>query len=124
METKKTIEDVKNEVAILTSEQQQLLKDTIIFGTWGDGDYEFINAEGEIKAAHMYGYRTNDAKKAGNFSGRQVSAMFRAIYAKLCPKGVGRIISHHSDWWGNGSGDMLFIRGEYVGAFKKWAKQK
>lgn len=73
----------------------------------------------------MMGYCTNDAKKAGNFSGRKVSAMFRSIYKKLCPEfhyQIGRYISHCNDWWGDGSGDMLFIRSEYVDAFEEWAR--
>ena len=46
----KTVEDVKKVVSVLTEEQQQLLKDTLKHGCWGDGEYEFLKespAEGE-----------------------------------------------------------------------------
>ena len=35
----KTVEDVKKVVSVLTEEQQQLLKDTLKYGCWGDGAY-------------------------------------------------------------------------------------
>lgn len=81
----KTIEDVKRLVAVLTDEQQQLLKDTINKGGWGDGEYEFLRypaatGNDNTETVWMYGYCTNDAKLAGHFQGRQVSAMFRSIY--------------------------------------------
>ena len=122
-----TIEKVKEIVAVLTAEQQQLLKDTINYGAWGDADNTFLGENGDYETVMMFGYCTNDAKNAGHFSGRKVSAMFRAIYAKLCAADnhtVGRYISHCRDWWGDGRGDMLFIREGYYEAFEEWAKQK
>lgn len=127
----KTIEDVKRLVAVLTDEQQQLLKDTINKGGWGDGEYEFLRypaatGNDNTETVWMYGYCTNDAKEAGHFQGRKISAMFRSIYKKLCTHNhnrTGYVISHCNDWWGDGSGDMLFIREEYVDAFEQWAKQ-
>ena len=112
-------------VSVLTPDEQQLLKDTIIHGFWGDADYEFLTEENEIETVSMYGYCTNDAKNAGDFSGRKVSAMFRSIYKKLCTQHnnqIGRYISHCNDWWGNGSGDMLFIRHTVTYAFEEWAR--
>ena len=121
---KASIEDIVLVVSVLTEEQQQLLKDTINYGAWGDADYEFLTENGEIETVPMFGYCTNDAKRAGHFSGRKVSAMFRSIYRKLCnPSGIGMIISHCTDWWEDGSGDMLFIRERFVDAFEEWAKQ-
>lgn len=121
---KANIENVELIVSVLTEEQQQLLKDTINYGAWGDGDFNFLNADGSWTTDMMYGYCANDAKRAGHFSGRKVSAMFRSIYRKLCdPAGIGMAISHCSDWWGDGSGDMLFIRVRFVDAFEEWAKQ-
>lgn len=73
----------------------------------------------------MYGYCTNDAKNAGNFRGRVVATMFCSIYKKLCAarsNSFGRYLSHWNDWWGNGSGDMLFIRSEHAELFEEWAK--
>ena len=34
-----TIQQVEEIVSVLTAEQQQLLKDTIRYGSWGDADY-------------------------------------------------------------------------------------
>lgn len=67
---------------------------------------------------------TNDAKQGGHFKGRQISTMFRSIYKKLCPdKHTGRFISQCNDWWGDGTGDMLFVRFEIVDELEKWASQ-
>jgi hypothetical protein len=127
----KTVEDVKKVVSVLTGEQQQLLKDTLNHGCWGDGDYEFLKespAEGEnpFETDRMMGYCTNDAKNAGHFEGRKISAMFRSIYRKLCPENrnqTGHILSHCRDWWGDGTGDMLFIRESWYRAFEEWSKE-
>ena len=126
---KATIEDVKKVVSVLTEEQQQLLKDTIRFGAWGDTDESFLNENGDSEESGAYVYITNEAKKGGHFTGRKIAGMFRSIYSKLCPKkcsswaGIGEVITHCSDWWGDGSGDVLFIRDEYVDAFENWAIQ-
>lgn len=120
--TMKTVQEI---VSVLTQEEQQLLKDTINYGSWGSGDYEFVDKQGQIETAQMYGYCTNDAKDGGHFSGRIVSTMFRSIYKKMCScckNQLGEIISHCNDWWEDGSGDMLFIRENYVDEFEKWAK--
>lgn len=121
----KTIEDVKKIVSVLTDEQKQVLKDCINHGCWGDGEYEFLDENGKVETVMMYGYCTNDAKNGGHFSGRKMSGLFRGIYHRLCSKDyghkVGRVLSHCTDWWGDGSGDMLFIRNEYVDAFEQWA---
>lgn len=121
----KTIEQVKAMVAVLTEEQQQLLKDTIVNGTWGDTCESFLNEDGDTEDAMCMVYVTNDAKMAGNFSGRKVSAMFRSIYNKVCKKdGYGEAISHCTDWWGDGTGDVLFIHTDWVDAFECWARNK
>lgn len=121
----KTIENINEITSVLTDVQKQILKDTINCGMWGDCDMSFLDEDGNVETDHCYGYCTNDAKLAGNHSGRAVSANFRAIYKKMCPcdTEIGEVISHFSDWWGDGSGDMLFIRDEYVDAFTEWAKQ-
>lgn len=120
-----TIEDVTIIVSVLTDDEKTILKDCIKHGWWGDGDYEFLDEDGKVETAHMDGFCTNDAKDGGHFSGRKVSAMFRSIYKKLCPfqHTIGRYISHCSDWWGDGRGDMLFIREEYSDTFKEWARE-
>ncbi len=121
-----TIKQVEEIVSVLTAEEQQLLKDTIIHGGWGDSVMEFLDENGEVETVGMYGYCTNDAKAAKHFSGHKVSTMFRSIYKKLCPENhnqIGRYISHCNDWWCDGSGDMLFIRTGYYTAFEEWARK-
>nr|DAZ11394.1 MAG TPA: Reverse gyrase zinc finger [Caudoviricetes sp.] len=120
-----TIQQVEQIVSVLTDDEKQLLKDTINEGGWGDADMEFLDENGNIETVSMYGYCTNDAHLAGHFKGRVVAAMFKAIYKKLCPackNQVGRYISHCNDWWGDGSGDMLFIRTGYYRTFEEWAR--
>ncbi len=120
-----TIQQVEQIVSVLTDDEKQLLKDTINEGGWGDADMEFLDENGNIETVSMYGYCTNDAHLAGHFKGRVVAAMFKAIYKKLCPSynnQVGRYISHCNDWWGDGSGDMLFIRTGYYRTFEEWAR--
>ena len=110
----------------LTEEQQQLLKDTIKHGFWGDSSYEFL-VDGKPETRMMYGYSTNDAKSGGHFEGRKISSMFRSIYSKLGiggkdQLGIGEYVSHCSDWWGDGTGDMIFVRKEAYEDIEEWAK--
>jgi hypothetical protein len=108
----------------LSDKQKQLLKDTIINGCWGTCDSEFVNEKGIIIVSNCVGYVVNLAKEAGHFNGRQISAMFRSIYSKLCPNnGTGNFLSHISNYWDNGSGDALFIKRDYVIAFERWARE-
>ena len=108
----------------LSDKQKQLLKDTIINGFWGTCDSEFINEEGTIIVSNRNGYVVNTAKEAGHYNGRQVSAMFRSIYSKLCSnRGMGNFLSHISNYWGTGSGDALFIKKDYVIDFERWARE-
>lgn len=107
----------------LSGEEVVLLLDTIRYGAWGDCDNEFRDEAGNIETVHCYGYCTNDAQRGGHFKGRKVSAMFRSIYKKLCPDdGIGRYIAHVSDWWGDGSGDMLFLRDGVYQEFEEVTK--
>ena len=124
---KATIHQIEQVVSVLTASEKQLLKDTINHGAWGDSAWEFLDENNNVETAAMYGYCTNDAHLAGHFKGRIVASMFKSIYKKLCPacnNQVGRFISHCNDWWGDGSGDMLFIREGYHSAFEEWASGK
>ena len=123
METKqKQLGSWKEQVELLSQDQQQLLKDTIRYGGWGDGQESFLNPSGEIEEDWFYGYCTNEAKRGGHFSGRQISAMFSQIIRKLCPKnGIGVFFSHCSDWWGDGTGDMFFVRHSISDEVEQWA---
>lgn len=121
------METVEQILSTLTSDEKQILKDAINFGKWGDSDMEFLDENGEIETVSMFGYCTNDAKRAGHFKGRIISSLFKSIYMKLCSANynqTGRYISHCNDWWGDGNGDMLFIRHEYVRQFEIWAEEK
>lgn len=116
---------------LLTDDEKQLLADTINHGGWGNCDMSFINKDGEVVGADCWGYITNRAKDAGHFNGRKVSAMFRSIYRKIENKrpdswykgtGAGEITCHFNNWWGDGSGDVLFIRKPFCDEAEQWAK--
>jgi len=126
----KTFDEILSQISqVLTSEQLQLLKDTIRYGSWGDCEMGFHNSDGVWVSVYCYGYCTNDAKNAGHFSGRKCSAMFRSIYQRLGMLGKGsganEYFAYCNDWWGDGSGDMFFIRenrdDNTVSKFEKWA---
>lgn len=122
----KTVNEI---VSVLSEQQQQLLKDTINKGYFGNDDQSFV-VNGEEIEDDCDVYVTNDAKRAGHFKGREISSMFKSIYSKLCPfkteysnYSMGEVISHCSNWWGDNTGDALFIRREYSTLFEEWAKQ-
>ena len=126
--TTKTFDDV---LALLSDDEKQLLADTINFGGWGSTSMGFFNDNGEVSEEMCYGYITNMAKDAGHFSGHKVSAMFRSIYRKIENKkpdawlkwtGAGEITCHYNNWWGDGSGDVLFIREPFDEVAEEWAK--
>lgn len=122
------METIEIIISELTDDEKQLLKDTIRYGEWGDCDQEFLSDKKEVYTAPCYGYCTNDAKCGGHFKGREISNMFRSIYRKLCTYNskhqIGEYISHCNDWWGDGSGDMLFIKSPYDEAFMVWASNE
>lgn len=52
--------------------------------------------------------------------------MFRSIYKKMCSacdNQAGIHLSHCSDWWADGSGDVLMLRADENAAWRKWAKE-
>ena len=52
--------------------------------------------------------------------------ILRSIYRKLCAANrntIGAQLSHCNDWWGDGSGDMLFVRSAWNKAWMEWAKE-
>lgn len=122
---KPSIENIRTIVSVLTAEERQLLKDTFLYGGWGDTDYEFLDENGKTETVGAWGYCTNDAREGKHFAGRVVATMFRSIYAKLCPANrnqCGAHLSHCNDWWGDGSGDMLFVRSSWNKAWLEWAR--
>jgi hypothetical protein len=123
---KATVEAIREIVKVLTPEEQQLLKDTFLFGGWGDTETEFLNEEGKTETVGAWGYCTNDAREGKHFAGRVVATMFRSIYRKLCTANrnqIGAHLSHCNDWWGDGNGDMLFVRSAWNKAWVEWAKE-
>lgn len=120
-------DQIEELICTLTADEKQLLKDTIRHGAWGDTECDFLDENDNIISDGCYGYCTNDAHLAGHFRGRQVSRMFLSIYKKLCRKNghtVGSWLTHYNDWWGDGSGDMLFIRHGFYHYFDEWADSK
>lgn len=115
--------DVEKLLAKLTENEKQLLKDTINEGKFGDDECKFYDEDDEIDDFACYGFCTNDAKKAKHFEKKSIPSMFRSIYSKLCDKyGIGTFLSHISDAWGDGTGDMLYIKTGYYDVFIEWAR--
>lgn len=109
---------IENLVKDLTDDQKQLLKDIIRWGAWGawSSDFvDFVDEDGNLYGMNAFGYCTNDAKDEN----------YRAIYTKLCcHEGIeGEFLTHYPDWWGDDTGDMLFIREDLVEAFEAWARR-
>lgn len=59
---KPSIENIRTIVSVLTAEERQLLKDTFLYGGWGDTDYEFLDENGNDETVGAWGYCTNDAR--------------------------------------------------------------
>lgn len=104
---------MKNSVSIsqvfgryFTENEIQVIKDAILYGGWGDSEVRFGN---DTEDHFGFGYCTNDAKKGGHFVGRQISGLFSSISKKIEKFGINWMV-HFPDWWGDGTGDMLFIR--------------
>ena len=126
----KTIDDVEIVVLCLTQDEKRLLKDAIIEGWWGDAEYKFLKlgsnpSRNDTETVACYAYHTCLAVNAGNYKGWVVTSLFSRIYEILCPCSyhkVGEVVSHCPDWWGVGTGDMLFIRRDWCMAFHEWAR--
>lgn len=127
MKAKTSKEVVKELLGQLTEDEREILRDTIIYGGWGDTIVNFTTGAGENVEVYAYGYCTNDAQEGGRYIGRRNNQLFKSIYRKLCPNshggaGTGEYIAHCSDWWGDGSGDMLFIRTGIYQEMEAWAR--
>lgn len=108
---------------IFNEKELQAIKDTILYGAWGDTDIEF---NGEILPA--WGFCTNDCSQGGHFKGREVTNIWKSISNKIKKTEASKFMKHANDWWGDGTGDMVFFRtdgffegGGYKGLFA-WAK--
>lgn len=121
----RTLNQVQEVVSVLTANEQQLLKDTINYGSWGGDEWDFINGYGDVKTVLMHAYCTDDAIKAGHFTTREASSMWTSIYKKLCQANnneIGQFISHCDGWLYDGSCDMLFVRATHHKVFEEWAR--
>lgn len=114
-----TFEEIINQ-AQLDENEKLLLADTINYGWWGDCDMDF-KEDGETIYDRANGFITNDAHEGGHFERKKLPALFKKMYKKL-PKNV---FKHISDWWEDGSGDVLFVREfseEFLTSMYDWAK--
>lgn len=122
-----TIQQIEQIVSTLTKGEKRLLKDIINKGSCGDYAWEFLDEKGNVETVEAYGYCVYYSYHAKLLKGCAITAMCQSICRKLCPavnNQVGRYISHRNDWWGDSSGDMLFIREGYHSAFEEWASGK
>ena len=94
----------KNLSTIFTAKQIQVLKDAWRYGAWGDAQVNFREDEDRFG----FGACTNDAKRGGHFTGRQISGIMSGISKKIVETNTNMIASF-PDWWGDGSGDMVFF---------------
>ena len=112
---------------IFTPQQLQAIKDAIIYGAWGDTSQEFYGKDGRLSETHYaWGFCTNDIYKGGHFKNRRsMSGIISGISKKIKTEKLNFII-HCSDWWDDGTGDMMFIAMDVVDAkieeLEEWAK--
>lgn len=88
---------------VFTEKQINLLKDAWRYGSWGDAEVNFNGEE-----VWGLGACTNDAKNGKRFNGRQVSGIMSGIAKRIRETGTNMIKSC-PDWWGDGTGDMVFF---------------
>lgn len=107
--------------------QVRAIKDAIIHGAWGGTDMEFYGCSDIPDQTHRaFGYCTNDIYRGGSFKNRRsISGVISGISKMIKEYKLGFIITC-SDWWGDGTGDMLFINLDAVEAeyedILEWAK--
>jgi hypothetical protein len=112
---------------IFTPQQLQAIKDAIIYGAWGDTSQEFYGKDSQLSETHYaWGFCTNDIYKGGHFKNRRsISGIMSGISKKIKTEKLN-FISHCSDWWGDGTGDMMFIAMDVVNAkieeLEEWAR--
>lgn len=102
----------------LTANAIQLIKDVIRYGYWGDSDFTF---NGKTKMGN--GYITNDAKRGGHFSGKQISGIMSGV-AKAAKTHQCSFMASYTDWWGDGTGDVLAFSTDFASndELNEWAQ--
>ena len=108
---------------VFTIKQIEALKDAYLFGFWGDDEVNFSDGK------HWgIGCCTNDIKKGKHFSGKQISGMVSSISQRIDSTKTN-MVACYPDWWGDGTGDMVFFNYEAFGynnsyeainAFDEW----
>ena len=111
---------------IFNEQEIQAIKDTILYGAWGDTDIEFDGV-----AFPAWGFCTNDCSQGGHFKGREVTNIWKSISNKIKKTEASKFMKHANDWWGDGTGDMVFFRtdgffkgGETYKVLIEWAKKQ
>jgi hypothetical protein len=102
---------------IFTEKQLEAIKLIIRKGGWGDTDMEF----GENGACnYAYGYFTNMGKS------KEFSGILSGISKTIKASGT-TAIKMCSDWWEDGSGDMVFFNMDFLECepeeLKEWANK-
>lgn len=94
---------IDKEFAIFSDKQIEAIKLIIKKEFWGDCDQEFADK----KTYYAYGYCTNLNK------GKEWSGILSGISKKIKSSGTN-LIAMVSDWWQDGSGDMLFLNMDLI----------
>ena len=124
---KATIQQIEQIVSTLTKSEKRLLKNIINNGACGNYACSFLDDKGNVETVEAYGYSVYYSCRVALLKGCKITAICQSICRKLCSavnNQVGRYISHRNDWWGDGAGDMIFIREGYHSAFEEWASGK
>lgn len=115
MENKTQTIKIAEGFAMFNEKQIEAIKLIIRNGFWGDCDQDFADK----KTYYAHGYSTNMNK------GKEWSGILSGISKTLKSSGTN-LISMCSDWWQDGSGDMMFFNMELIDEkeLENWAQQK
>lgn len=107
---------------IFTEKQIEVIKDIITHGGWGDCDMEFGD---NLTNNHAWGCLTN-LKDKGKYSRKELSGICSGISKKIKESNC-KSVKMVSDWWQDGSGDMMFFNLDLLGIddsieLDEWAK--
>ena len=103
---------ITKKLSVYFSEKQiQAMKDAWKYGQWGDCDICFY---GDKEDSWALGACTNDIKKGSHFTGRQISGVMSGISKTIIEKNCN-LVENIPDWWGDGSGDMIFFNQKAFG---------
>lgn len=110
----RTVTEIKKGFEIFNEKQIEAIKLIVRKGFWGDCDQEFPDK----KTYYAHGYFTNMNK------GKEFSGLMSGISKTLKSSGTN-LISMCSDWWQDGSGDMMFFNMEIIDdeALQQWANE-